>query len=90
MKRVFLIVLDSFGVGALPDAADFGDTGTNTLRACAGSERFHVPNLLKLGTGCAFCNRCDSASQRCREEQPEMKQEDESHWYRCFLETADE
>ena len=49
-----------------------------------------VPNLLKLGTGCAFCNRCDSASQRCREEQPEMKQEDESHWYRCFLETADE
>ena len=51
MKRVFLIVLDSFGVGALPDAADFGDAGTNTLRACAGSERFHVPNLLKLGLG---------------------------------------
>ena len=51
MKRVFLIVLDSFGVGALPDAADFGDEGANTLRACAGSREFQVPNLLRLGLG---------------------------------------
>ena len=51
MKRVFLIVLDSFGVGALPDAAAFGDAGANTLRACAGSAEFHVPNLLRLGLG---------------------------------------
>ena len=35
MKRIFLIVLDSCGVGAAPDAADFGDAGTNTLRSCA-------------------------------------------------------
>ena len=32
-KRVFLIVLDSFGIGAEPDAAAFGDEGTNTLGA---------------------------------------------------------
>ena len=31
MKRIFLIVLDSFGIGAAPDAADFGDENTNTL-----------------------------------------------------------
>ena len=32
MKRVFLIVLDSFGIGAMPDAESFGDVGVNTLR----------------------------------------------------------
>ena len=32
-KRVFLIVLDSFGIGAEPDAPAFGDAGTNTLGA---------------------------------------------------------
>ena len=36
-KRVFLIVLDSFGIGAEPDAAAFGDEGTNTLGAIATS-----------------------------------------------------
>lgn len=51
MKRIFLIVLDSFGVGELPDAQVFGDMGANTLRACAGSAQFHVPNLLRLGLG---------------------------------------
>ena len=33
MKRVFLIILDSFGIGNAPDAADFADEGSNTLRA---------------------------------------------------------
>ncbi len=51
MKRIFLIVLDSFGVGALPDAAAFGDAGTSTLRACAGSPELHIPNLERLGLG---------------------------------------
>ena len=36
-KRVFLIVLDSFGIGAEPDAPQFGDAGTNTLAAIAGA-----------------------------------------------------
>ncbi len=48
-KRVFLIVLDSFGIGALPDAADFGDEGSHTLRSVASSPSFHAPNLTKLG-----------------------------------------
>jgi phosphopentomutase len=51
MKRVFLIVLDSFGIGALPDAADFGDPGTNTLRSCATSEYLNIPNMVAAGLG---------------------------------------
>jgi len=49
MKRVFLFVLDSFGVGELPDAAAYGDSGTNTLRTCSGSPYFSMPNMQKLG-----------------------------------------
>lgn len=49
MKRVFLIVLDSVGVGEMPDAASYGDAGTNTLKAAASSPFFHVPNMAKLG-----------------------------------------
>lgn len=49
MKRVILIVLDSFGIGAMEDAAQFGDAGTNTLRSVSSSSFFHIPNLKKLG-----------------------------------------
>ena len=49
MKRVFLIVLDSFGIGEEPDAAAFGDVDVNTLRSVAGSPFFRVPNFQKLG-----------------------------------------
>ena len=51
MKRVFLIVLDSFGIGALPDAADFGDAGTNTLESCAKTGKLSIPNMVKAGLG---------------------------------------
>ena len=51
MKRVFLIVLDSCGAGAMPDSSQFGDIGVNTLRACASSPQLHIPNLLRLGLG---------------------------------------
>jgi len=51
MKRVFLIVLDSFGIGALPDAASFGDAGTNTLASCAKSAKLHIPNMIAAGLG---------------------------------------
>ena len=51
MKRVFLIVLDSFGVGELPDAAAFGDTGSNTLASCAKSRELHIPNMIAAGLG---------------------------------------
>lgn len=49
MKRVFLIVLDSVGIGEMPDAAAYGDAGTNTLKAAASSPFFHMPNMAKLG-----------------------------------------
>ena len=49
MKRIFLIVLDSFGIGEMEDAAAYGDAGTNTLRSVASSKAFHVPNMERLG-----------------------------------------
>ena len=49
MKRVFLIVLDSCGIGAMPDAEKFGDVNVNTLAACATSEKLHIPNMIKAG-----------------------------------------
>ncbi|MDL2293455.1 phosphopentomutase [Ruminococcaceae bacterium OttesenSCG-928-D13] len=48
-KRAFIIVLDSVGIGNAPDAADFGDAGSNTLAAIAKSPKFNTPNLAKLG-----------------------------------------
>ena len=50
-KRVFLIVLDSFGIGAMPDAAAFGDAGANTLASCARSGALQIPNLTAAGLG---------------------------------------
>lgn len=49
LRRIFLIVLDSVGIGEMPDAADFGDVGSNTLAACSTSKNFHMPNMKKLG-----------------------------------------
>lgn len=43
-KRVFLIVLDSAGVGWEPDADRFGDVGSDTFGTCIRSGRLHVPN----------------------------------------------
>ena len=51
MKRVFLIVLDSFGIGAAPDAADFGDAGADTLGSIARSGKLYIPTLTKMGLG---------------------------------------
>ena len=48
-KRVFLIVLDSFGIGEMPDANKYGDEGSNTLAAIVKSEKYDTPNLEKLG-----------------------------------------
>lgn len=49
IKRVFLIVLDSVGIGEEPDAADYGDVGSHTLRACYNTGKLKLPNLQKLG-----------------------------------------
>ncbi len=51
MKRIFLIVLDSFGIGAMPDAPSFGDVGVNTLASCAASPELHIPNMIAAGLG---------------------------------------
>ena len=49
MKRVFLIVCDSFGIGEMDDAAEYNDQGSNTLRAVSKSNYFSMPNMKKLG-----------------------------------------
>ena len=51
MNRIFLIVLDSFGIGAMPDAVSFGDVDVNTLRSCATCDKLHVPNMIAAGLG---------------------------------------
>jgi len=65
MPRVMLCVLDSFGIGGAPDAADYGDAGANTLlhiaEACAAGQAesdarsgpLHLPNMAALGLGAA-------------------------------------
>ena len=49
MKRIFLIVLDSVGIGEMPDAALYGDAGSNTLSAASKSMYFSMSNMRKLG-----------------------------------------
>ena len=51
MKRVFLIVLDSCGIGQLPDAAAFGDHDCHTMKRISASSEFCAENLLKMGLG---------------------------------------
>src|ERR1700690_44656 len=48
-ERVIWIVLDSVGIGELPDAADYGDVGRDTLGHIARSRPLHLPNLVRLG-----------------------------------------
>lgn len=48
-KRTFLIVLDSVGIGAMPDAADWGDEGSNTLGVISKHPDFSCPNLEEMG-----------------------------------------
>lgn len=48
-RRVFLIVLDSYGIGELPDAADFGDVGSNTLRSITKSGEYDTPLMKSMG-----------------------------------------
>ncbi len=66
MKRVFVIVLDSCGIGEMPDAALFGDEGSNTLKSAAQAEGFEMPNMKKLGLfnidGIDWCEGVDKPS----------------------------
>jgi len=49
MKRIFLVVLDSCGIGELPDAKSYGDEGSHTLYAASTSKYFSMPNMERLG-----------------------------------------
>ena len=51
MKRIFLFVLDSFGIGAMADSEKFGDVGVNTLASCAQSEQLKIPTMIGAGLG---------------------------------------
>ena len=50
-RRVFVIVLDSFGIGEAPDAASFGDAGTNTLAGVNKTGILNIPNMTAMGLG---------------------------------------
>lgn len=65
-RRIFVIVMDSLGIGAMPDSEKFGDVGVNTLRHISESvESLEIPNLRRLG----LVNLCP-IRQAGREEQP--------------------
>lgn len=85
-KRVFLIVLDSCGIGAMPDAADFGDSGANTLYSCFKTGTLEVPNLKRLGLfnidGVDYADRCDepAAAFMRLSERSKGKDTTTGHW----------
>jgi len=95
MKRVFLIVLDSLGVGEMPDAARFGDSGAHTLdHLVAAAGGLEAPNLVALGLGhVAGVSRVPRTSTprgafgRCAERSP-GKDTSTGHWEMmgCVLE----
>ena len=86
MKRVFIIVLDSFGIGELPDAADYGDIGSNTLATIAKSNKFLVPNLFDLGlfnidgVDCKVANQSPKAAYARMTELSKGKDTTIGHW----------
>lgn len=88
-KRAFLIVLDSVGIGELPDAADFGDAGSHTLRSISTSPYFSVPNLISLGLssvkGCDFLpeNPSPKAAFGRMAEKSRGKDTTIGHWELC-------
>ena len=50
-RRIIWIVLDSVGIGEMPDAAAYGDAGSDTLGNMARVRPLHLPNLCRLGLG---------------------------------------
>ena len=86
MKRIFLIVLDSFGIGEMEDAALYGDAGTNTLRSVAASPKFHMPNMRRLGLfnidGVDCAEKTDSPQARIARMREASKGKDTTigHW----------
>ena len=69
-QRVFLIVLDSFGIGNAPDAADFGDEGANTLHTITQSPEYDTPNMNKLGLSLSLIHISEPTRHRRRSRMP--------------------
>ena len=65
IRRVFWIVLDSFGVGELPDASRYGDEGSNTLRTVTARPELQIPNLTRLGLYRISGTSCEKPGEAC-------------------------
>lgn len=101
-KRIFLIVLDSLGIGAMPDAAKYGDEGTNTfVHIWERMQGLEIPNLRKLGMGnlCRVTEDKETLGYRMRlKESSNGKDTMTGHWemmgilttkpFRTFTETG--
>lgn len=91
IKRIFLIVLDSFGIGELPDAREYGDEGSNTLKSCFRQKEFAVPTMKKLGLfnieGIDFAEKEEnpSAAYGRFKEASKGKDTTTGHWEICGL-----
>lgn len=85
-KRVFLIVLDSYGIGEMRDAERFRDKGCNTLQSIVRSKEYHTPNLKKLGlfnidgVTCQEAEECPLGTYGRMEEQSSGKDTIIGHW----------
>lgn len=85
-KRVFLIVMDSMGIGGALDAADFNDEGSDTLRTIYASKKFNAPTLTQMGLfnidDNNYANVCENpiASFARVEEKSKGKDTTIGHW----------
>lgn len=93
-RRIFLIVLDSLGIGAMPDAARFGDAGTDTLGHISETvEQLHIPNLQRLGLANLYPLRqvqpvdCPMAYYTALYEKSNGKDTMTGHWEMMGIET---
>lgn len=86
MKRAFLVVLDSVGIGAMPDASAYGDVGSNTLRSASMSPYFDMKNLSQMGLfnidGIDYGSKCENpeASFARMKEASKGKDTTIGHW----------
>lgn len=85
-RRAFVIVLDSFGVGAEPDAAEFGDGECHTLQTIVKSAKYNTPNMKKMGifniegVDCGIQEDAPSGSFGRMQEQSRGKDTTTGHW----------
>jgi peptide/nickel transport system ATP-binding protein len=82
VKTLFHSPLHPYTVGLL---ASVPKKRSSLVRQPLKTISGRVPSLIDLPTGCKFCNRCgDAAAERCRKEKPELKQQADGHWVRCW------